>query len=96
MTLYLEGFFVCFVCLFVFGLRLTAPYLVPFYYCDSLFPSTWSSLAVNVGHVRKYDDGSPQTFQGVTDYFVFNLHQVIYLWFFSPKYSVVSILMIGM
>ena len=34
MTLYLEGFSVCFVCLFVFGLRLTTPYLVPFYYCD--------------------------------------------------------------
>ena len=34
----------------------------------ALFPSTWSSLAINVGHVRKYDDDSPQTFQGVTDF----------------------------
>ena len=30
MTLYLEGFSVCFVCLFVFGLRLTTPTYSPF------------------------------------------------------------------
>lgn len=70
------------------------PFEVPDLPLQPLSPSTWSSFAVNVGHVRKHDIGSPQTFQGVADYFVFNLHQAIYLWFFNPKYSVVNILMI--
>lgn len=53
--------------------------------------STWSFLAVNVGHVRKCNADCPHTFQGIADCFAFNLHQAIYLWFFIPKYSVVKI-----
>lgn len=31
---------------------------------------------MNVGHARKRDAGCPQTFQGIADYFVFNLQQL--------------------
>lgn len=72
----------------------TLPFEVPDLPLQPVSPSTWSSFDVNVGHVRKHDAGSPQTFQGIADYIVFNLHQAIYLWFFTPKYSVVNILMI--
>lgn len=74
-------------------MKLRLPFEVPGLPPQPLPPSSSSSLAVNVDHVRKHDAGSPQTFQGITDYFVFNLHQAIYLWFFIPKYSVVDILM---
>lgn len=74
-------------------MKLLLPFEVSDLPLQTLPSSTWFSLAVNVGHVRKSDSGYPQTFQGIKDYFVFNLQQTIYLWFFTLKYSVVNILM---